>query len=190
MIQSSSSSPCFFLRAFPQVFSICFMFSLLCICIMIIMSSMSLLLTTLHQVTSALLEVWSLPCITLLHLSDQIRCTDSDIRILAKCVALVLMVGVFSVLQFPGCPVFWTVFMLSILHPSITLRVISSQVLSPCGHTFCAAVYMLCLVGCSHSISIWFIVSSSVHVWHWLHSLKSCIFSQYLLIFCAPCSVL
>ncbi len=130
-----------------------------------------------------------MPCITLSHLTVVTRlCVDSNIRILAKHVALVSMVGVFSVLRFPGCPVFWTVFTLSIPHPSITLRVISSQVLSPCGHTFHAMVHMLCLIGCSHSISIWFIVSSSAHVWHWLHSLKSlasiCQFSVHRVVFC------
>ena len=127
----------------------------------VVVSSDILLLSVRRQAALVSFSVSSSPRIALPHLVIQIRYAASETRIFISLVAPAfgwvgatfgLLRRVSSVVCILDCRA---------PHPSIVPKVISGHVSSPCGHISFAKVQMSWVVGCVHSIKIWFIVSSS-----------------------------
>ena len=155
----------------------------------VVVSSDILLFIVFRQAAFVIRSVCSLPRIARLHLMIQIRYAASDTRIFNSLVAPAFGRSGATLVLLRWCSSAVHVLTSSSPHPIIVHRVISGHVSSPCGHTPFARDHISLIVGCMHSVSMWFIVSSSSQVLQVALWSYPSTFSQKRPIFCIPCIV-
>ena len=130
----------------------------------VVVSSGSLLFSVFCHAAFVIRSVCSLPRIARSHLMIQIRYAASDIRIFSSLVAPAFGRSGATIALLRLCSSVVRILTWSSPHPIIVPRVISGHVSSPWGHVAFARDHISLVVGCMHSVSMWFIVSSSSQV--------------------------
>jgi hypothetical protein len=142
----------------------------------------SLSFIVLIQVFTVSLCDFRFPWVVLLHLRIQIRYIISDISILRSLVAPVLCSGSLFCLGFG-------VLMVRVPQPRVVSIFRGGQILSLWCHRCHTLSQTSFFARCGHSMSIWFINSSSLHVWHCIH-LGFPVLDQKLPVLCTLCIAL